>query len=173
MASSRPAIWIALVPAGDAQQWVLSAGERGLHLADALFEGGEPGLGGAERRRQVGVLDAEPRHARRLELLDRALHIERIAVAVVGIDQERQSTGAVDAIGLARELAQGEHDQVGRTQHGERGRRAREHADLEAEILGDAGRDRIEHRAGMDAALACEDSAEALAAVGPVHGVPP
>ena len=89
---------------------------------------------------------------------------------MIGIDQQRQAAGTIDAVGLARELAQGEHDQVGRAEHGERGRRASEHADLEAEILGDAGRDRIEHRAGMDAALACEDGAEALAAVGPMHG---
>jgi hypothetical protein len=41
------------------------------------------------------------------------------------------------------------------------------------EILGDAGGDRVEYRARMDAALAREEGAEALAAVGPVHGISP
>ncbi len=92
---------------------------------------------------------------------------------MVGVDHQRQVAGAVDAIGLAREFTEGEDDQVGRAQHRERGRRAREHADFEAQILGDAGGDGIEHRAGMHAAVAGEDRAEALAAVGPVHLISP
>ena len=155
--------------AGDGEQRILAAGQRRLHLADALGDRGEAGLGRAVRRRQVGVLDAHAGNARRLELLDRAFHIERIAVAVVGVDHQRQAAGAVDAVGLGGELAQGQHDQVGGAQHGERGGRAREHAELEAEVLGDPGGDRVVHRAGMDAAAAVEDGAEALAAVGPMH----
>src|SRR5207244_1813894 len=93
--------------AGDAKRRILPAGERRLHLADTFYDADEPWLGRAEWLGQLGVLDAEAGDARRLQLLDRALHIERIAVAVVGIDQERQVAGAIDAVGLARELAQG------------------------------------------------------------------
>ena len=39
-----------------------------------------------------------------LQLLDRALDVERVAVAVIGIDQQRQIAGAVDAIGLPRRI---------------------------------------------------------------------
>ena len=99
-----------------------------------------------------------------LQFLDRAHHVERVAVAVIGIDQQRQLAGAIDAIGLVGELGEGQHDQVGRAEHRERADRAGEHADLEAEILGDARGDRIEHRARMDAAIAREDRAEALRA---------
>ena len=173
MASSRPLIWTALVRPAMHKRRILAARQCRLHLADALGDRREPRLGRAERRRQVGVLEAEAADARRLQLLDRALGVERIAVAMVGVDHQRQVAGAVDAIGLAREFTEGEDDQVGRAQHRERGRRAREHADFEAQILGDAGGDGIEHRAGMHAAVAAEDRAEALAAVGPVHLISP
>ena len=155
--------------AGDAQCRILAASQGRLHLADALGDRRQPRLGRAERRRQVGVFQAESADARRFQLLDRALGVERIAIAMVGVDHQRQVAGAVDAIGLAREFTEGEDDQVGRAQHRQRGRRTREHADLEAEILGDAGGDRIEHRAGVHAAVSAEDRAETPAAVGPVH----
>ena len=60
----------------------------------------------AESGGQRRVLDGEAGHARGLELQDRAHDIQGIAVAVVGIDQERQLRGARDAQRLRRELAQ-------------------------------------------------------------------
>ena len=59
----------------------------------------------------------------------------------------------------------------GCAEHRHRGDRAGEHADLEAKVLGDAGRDGIKHRARMDATLAGEKGAELLALWCPVHGV--
>ncbi len=70
---------------------------------------------------------------------------------------------------LLRELGQGQEDDVGRAEHGEGGDGAGEHPDFEAEILGDAGRDRIEDGAGMDTGIARQDGPEAFAAIGPVH----
>src|SRR3546814_3249970 len=80
------------------------------------------------------------------------------------------SRGAVDAVGLLGELAQGQKDEVGRAQHRQGGDGAGEHACLEAEFLCDARGERIEDGAGMDTAVAGEKRAEALPAVGPAMG---
>ena len=87
-------------------------------------------LGGAIDRGQDGVLDGEGADADGLELLDRAHDVERVAVAVIGIDHHRQIGCPGDAAGLLDEFAQGEQHDVGRAQHGERGDRAGENADL-------------------------------------------
>jgi hypothetical protein len=87
----------------------------------------------------------------------------------VRIDHQRQLAGAVDAVRLLREFTQGQNDQVGSPEHRQRGDGAREHAELEAEILGDARGDRVVNRSGMNAAIAVQDFAEARAAVGPMH----
>ena len=88
---------------------------------------------------------------------------------MVGIDQQRQLAGAVDAVGLRGELGQRQHDQVGHAEHGERGDGAGEHADLEPQLLGDARGDRIEDGTGMDALRGLQDGPEAFASIGPVH----
>ena len=126
----------------------------------------------AECARQHRVLDHQRGNAGGFQFLHRAHHVQRVAVAVVGIDHQRQLAGAVDAIGLGGEFRQRQHDQVGRAQHRERGDGPGEHADLEAEVLGDAGGDRIMDRARMDAVVAGDGGAVALAAIGPVHGFP-
>ena len=82
------------------------------------------------------------------QFLHRAHHVQRVAVSMIGIDHQRQLAGAVDAIGLRGEFGQRQQDQVGIAQHGEGTDRTGEHADLEAEFLGDARRDRVEHRPG-------------------------
>ena len=113
------------------------------------------------------------RDAGGLQFLHRAHHVERVAVAVIGIDQQRQLAGAVDAIRLCGELGQRQHDQVGRAQHGERRDRAGEHADLEPQLLGDSCRYRIEDRSRMNAVRACDHGTETLPPIGPMHVCPP
>jgi hypothetical protein len=115
------------------------------------------------------VLDGETDDARGFQLLDRTLHVEGIAVAVVGIDQERQIGCAVDAIGLRGKFGEGEEDDVGRAEHRERGHRPGQHPGFETEILRDARGDRIMDRRRMDAAPAIERGAKAFASIGPVH----
>ena len=158
--------------ADDDEARVLAAGERRAHLADRLIDREQPGLGRAVGRGQQGVLDRETDDARGFQFLHGALDVERIAVAVVGIDQQRQIAGPVDAIGLRGEFGEREQDDVGRTEHRERGDRPGQHAGLEAEILRDARGDRIIDRCRMDAAPAVERGAKALASIGPVHCVP-
>src|SRR5262249_26540615 len=68
-------------------------------------------------------------------------------------------------------FAERQNNDIGRTQHRQRGDRSGKHADLASEVLGDARRDRIEHRAGVDAALSRQDGAESFASLGPVHAV--
>ena len=79
-----------------------------------------------------------PDYARGLQLLDRAGDVEGVAVAVVGIDHQRQPGGAVDAVGLTGEFAQGQDDQVRRPQDREGGDGTGEHAGFESDLLGNA-----------------------------------
>ena len=122
------------------------ASTRGAHLADALLQAQQLGPALAVAERQHRVLDRQRRDARRLELLDRAPDVQRVAIAVVGVDHEGQRGGARHAPALVGELGQRQHDQVGRAQHRQRGRRAADHADLEADILGQPDRERVEDR---------------------------
>src|SRR5438270_203117 len=85
----------------------------------------------AERCRERRVLDGEGGDTGRLELLHRAHDVERVPVAVVGVDHEGQVAAAGDASDLLGELGQGQDDEIGRAEHRPRGDRPREHADLE------------------------------------------
>ena len=155
------------------QPFVLPPGKRRLHLADALCDRDQRRARRAVAGRQRRVLDGHAGDARGLEFFHGAFDVERVAVAVIGVDQERQLAGAVDAVGLLREFGQREHDDVGRAEHRERRDRAGEHAGLEAEILGDARRDRVEHRARINATRSRDDGAQPLPSVSPIHPVSP
>ena len=158
--------------ADDDEARVLPAGQRRAHLADAFLDRDELRVVAAERDRQQRVLDGQRRDARGLQLLDGALDAERIAVAVIGVDAERQRAGAVDAVGLLREFGERQHAEIGRGQYAERADRAREHHRLEAEVAGDPRRNAVIHRCRKDAALAFDDGAQPLAAFCPVHSPP-
>ena len=92
---------------------------------------------------------------------------------MVGVDEKGQGARPVDAVRLGGELAQGEDDEVGGAEHRHRGDGPREHPDLEAEVLRDAGRDWVGNGPGVHAGVAFEDGAEALAPLCPVHQSPP
>jgi len=72
-------------------------------------------------------------------------------------------------MGLIGEFGEREHDDVGRAEHGERCDRAGEHADLEAQVLGDARGDRIEYRSRVHAFVTGQHGAQAAAALGPTR----
>jgi len=54
--------------------------------------------------RQRSVLDRQRRDASGLQLLDGAFDAERVAVAMVGVDQQRQFAGPIDPIGLLQRI---------------------------------------------------------------------
>jgi hypothetical protein len=91
---------------------------------------------------------------------------------VIGVDQQRQVEGAVDAVGLPGEFTQRNEDQVGGVEHRQRRGRARERANFEPQILRDPRRQRVEYRGRMIAAIAFEDGPETPPPIGPVHRVP-
>src|SRR5438874_612705 len=72
--------------ADDDQRGIAAPVERGLHLADALVERNQLRLGLPERLWQQRILDRQPGCAGRFEFLHRAADIERVAIAVIGID---------------------------------------------------------------------------------------
>ena len=109
---------------------------RGLHLADALLDRNELRLLRAIGLRQQCVLDGEAGGTGGLQLLHRAADIQRIAVAVIGIDQHWQRGSARHPPHLLGEFGQRDQGSVGIAEHRERSHRSPEHADLETEILG-------------------------------------
>ena len=72
-------------------------------------------------------------------------------------------------VALLREFGRGQQDDVRRAEHRQRRGRAGEHGELEAEMLGDARRQRIEHRGRVDAFVAVQYRAKRLAAGPPLH----
>ena len=77
---------------------------------------------------------------------------------------------ATRATGLLRgEFGRGQDDQVRRAQHHQRCGRAGEQADLEAEMLGDARRQQVEHGRRVDACVAVQKRAKLFVAGQPLH----
>ena len=81
---------------------------------------------------------------------------------MVGVDQNRQGARARDAPRLLGKLGQREQDQIGRTEHGQRGHRAGENAKLKLEMLGNAGRDRVVYRGRRHAGIGGEQRTHPL-----------
>ncbi len=95
------------------------------------------------RRREIGILEAEAADA----AVSSSSTVRRAFSALpymVGIDHERQVARPIDAIGLARKLAQGQHDEVGRTSTVMEATEPRT-CRSRSRDLGDAGGDRIEN----------------------------
>ena len=83
-------------PAENDERRIAAPIERGLHLSDALLQRNQLRRGGAEGLRQQRVLDGEARGSRGLQLLHRAAHVQRIAIAVVGVDDELPDGAAAE-----------------------------------------------------------------------------
>ena len=89
---------------------------------------------------------------------------------MVGVDQQRQLGGPPDAIGLIGELAQRQHDEVGRTEDGQRCHRAGKHAQFETQIRGNARGDGVVHGGWMHAHSPSQNSTKPRAASAPARG---
>jgi len=100
-------------PRGDDERGIAARGERGLELSDHLRNRHRRERGRTERRGLRQVFETEDGHARMLGLFDGAHHVERIAVAVIGVDEQREIAGAHDAADLVRELGQSNDRDVG------------------------------------------------------------
>jgi hypothetical protein len=117
----------------DDERGILARRDGAAQLAEHFLERDQTFGLPAERGGQHRVLDGQRRDAGRLQLLDRAHDVERVAVAVIGVDHQRQVAPARDAADLLGELGQRQDDEIGRPEDRRRGDRAREHADLEPE----------------------------------------
>jgi hypothetical protein len=82
---------------------------------------------------------------------------------VVGVGEHRQGGDTADARGLLDEFAEGNHGDVRRGQHFQRGHRSAEDADFEAQIAGHAGRHRVEHRGAVIAGIGGQECAKRFA----------
>ena len=151
---------------------ILAPSQRRLHLADALLYRQKLGTRGAEAFRQQRVFDRQAGHTRRLEFLDGALDVEGVTVAVIGIDDQRQFTGAANAMRLVGKFGERQQDDVGIAQHREGCGRARKHAGLEAQVLGHARRERIVNRSGMNTAIVVKNVAQPASTGLKVHDIP-
>jgi hypothetical protein len=92
-----------------------------------------------------------------------------VAIAVIGIHQQRNVAGAGDAADQLGEFGQRQHHDVGRAQNRQRGDGARQDGAGESEFGGNARRDRVKDRGRMGAALARQQLAERRSALCGIH----
>lgn len=118
---------------------------------------------------KIGIFDGQSGYARRFEFFDGAHDVQRVAVAVVCVAQQRQVARTTDAMRLRCEFGQRKNNEVRRPEHGHRGHGSGEHPELEAQILGDTCGDRIEHGPRVDALAAGKYRTETLAACLPTR----
>ena len=78
---------------------------------------------------------------------------------MIGIDDQRQFTGAADAPCLVGKLGEGQNDEVGGAQDRQGGDRAGKHAGFETKVFGDSGRNRVIYRSGVNALSAVKNGA--------------
>jgi hypothetical protein len=131
-------------PGDDLEIPVAARVDRGPDLAEHLRQGHDllPVEMAAALREDL-VLELDPRRAGALQHSDRADHVERVAEARVGVDEERDR----DRVGHGRDMVhdlgkRGEPD-VGRAEMHVGDAGARDVAGLEAEILHDAREQRV------------------------------
>src|SRR5687768_14081461 len=95
--------------ANDQEPGVLACRHRRPELAGELGDGDELTVLSPERPGQIGVLDRDGAGSRRLHLLDGASDVERVAIAVVRVDEDAERARAGDPAYLLSQL--GERDQ--------------------------------------------------------------
>ncbi|MNK96921.1 hypothetical protein D3C87_1172320 [compost metagenome] len=145
------------VGAGDDCHFRIAAGfQRRADLADALGDRDQVGGFTAELRRQQGIFDGQGRDASAFQFDDGAHHIQCVAVAVVGVGNDRQLGDTADAGGLLGEFAEGDQGKVRGAQHLQRGHRTTQDPNLKPKVGGDARRHRIEDRCRVIAGVGSE-----------------
>lgn len=152
-------------PADDGHFRVDSRLQRRTDLANRLEHADEVGGAATEFGRQQGVLDGQRGNPGALQFGDGAHHVQRIAVAMIGVGQHRQLGDTADTRGLLDELAQSDEVEVRRGEDLQRGHRAAEDAHFETEVGGDARGHRVEHRGGVEAAVGVQQLAKVAAQV--------
>ena len=149
---------------------VAARGDGGAHLAERFVVREQAWrVGRAVRARQQRVLDHHGRRAGGIQLLHGADHALRVAVAVIGIDDERQRRDACGAMHLLGELGQRQHDDVGGAQHDVRHERSTDEPGFEAKRVREARGHRVEHARHRHAPLAGQDAAQARAGLCVLH----
>ena len=106
-----------------------------------------------------------------LELLHGAHHVQRIAVAGIGVDDQAEIAVTHDAAHLVGELGQRLQHEVGHREFDGRAHRTGENAETEADRFGDARRQRVVDSGGRQATIACQHAAEVLALRRVTHGL--
>jgi hypothetical protein len=99
--------------------------------------------------REALVLELDHRGAGALQAAHRALHVERVAEAGVGIDDDRHGHALGDARQRVLHLGEGGQAHVGAAQPGVGDRRARQVQRLEAGLLGDQRGQRVVDAGGQ------------------------
>ncbi|MND99497.1 hypothetical protein D3C80_918830 [compost metagenome] len=123
--------------------------QRCTDLADAFGDADQVGGLAPELGRQQGVLDGQRGNPGTLKFGHRTHHVERVAIAVVGVGDHRQLGHPADPRRLLGEFAEADQGKVRGGQHLQGGYRAPEDTHLEAQIGGDTRRHRVEHGGGV------------------------
>ena len=101
-----------------------------------------------------------------LQLLHRAHHVQRIAIAVIGIHQQAQVADAHDAPHLIRKIRQRQQNKIRRRQRGVRRHRPRQNTQLVTHALGNTGRQGVIDAGRGQALSAVENGAETFTLFG-------
>ena len=123
---------------------------------------------------QVCIFNGECSNPGGFQFLHRAHHIQRIAVAVIGIHHQRRRPGAADAARLFGKFRQRHQNKVGRAQHGDGGDGARKHRGFKTKIGRDSRRNRVMDRSRVHAGIPGKNGAKTRASRRGIHhsGIP-
>ena len=154
----------------DYRRRVGAGGDGRLQLAHLLPGRDQARVGHVELAGHEIVLYFNGGHARRFHLSHGARHVDRVAEPVLGVHHQRNVGDASDAAAVVHHVGHvGQHAvrhaQVGRLAHG-----TRKHADLVAQHVGDAGRQRVEYVGGQRAMRTGDYLPEQFSGAG--HGSP-
>ena len=123
---------------------------------------------------QVRVFNGECGNPGSFQFLHRAHHIQRIAVAVIGIHHQWRRPGAADAARLFGEFRQRHQNKVRRTQYGDGGDGTRKHRGFKTKIGCDSRCDRVMNRSRVHTGIPGKNGAKARASRRGIHhsGIP-
>src|SRR5262245_12146035 len=88
---------------------------------------------------------------------------------MIGVDEQWHFGGPANAICLVGKLSQRQHDQVGRTEYGQRRDRAAKHPQFKAQLRGNAGGDGVVHGGWVHARPATQNCTKPGAASAPAR----
>ena len=156
------------------QVWVFPRGKRRMDFAEPGIQAEQARFARAMCAGQVCVFNGEGRNAGGFQFLHRAHHIQRIAVAVIGIHHQWRRPGAADATCLFGKFRQRHQNKVRRAQYGDGGDGTREHRRFKTNIGCDSRRDRIMNRSRVHTGIPGKNGAKTRASRRGIHhsGIP-